>query len=771
MASTVTSTLRSTTDKNYVQEETCLPDQDSIPEDLDDADAAPLAHDDLGCPIRRDRFYNQDNAGATAKPLSGPPVSPSIFRSPRSTAPERPSPKAIQASIKESATLAAAISMQWKEEVSAMRRELAELRRDLCKELRAFNSNFNTFTQHYNTWSPQGGGMATGAGAALSKGVATGSGTGTRVGTGLGKGEDATTPTNISTGGARDKNPQISKVSVGIQAKSKALVRQSTADAAVNCPEEEEKKGSRRNLPKQLSMDPSILACPQSMYVESAIPLSLDPIIPCCSRAVKPVLNDSSLSSISKSDKDIATSSSTLTNEAVMIQNTISLSSEKVLESSPESSSMKQEMPFTPQLKDRGPTNESISHSKQSHTDDRKSQVTEQTERDEIKLPFAVPTVTVSPPEEHDYDVTTYQESSDNVNVDKPQPIPQDPSTVSLQCLSGAEEYDPSDSTVIQSKITLESTSDPLNKDSDSKSMDAHDDMPYFSEAFLKCPSIVVSEHFDEDPPVSPTDSSNNISPSVSSSDFHSETPSEQVIPGPVFAFSSAESQQNTEPEFQDTEWPPLPEPLDNAPIYHADLVHFDIVMLTSLDQDDLDSVFMDPEPEPFNLSVDSSFNVDDVESTLCQFDSQNSPLPDVDACDDASQLPEVLFPQVTVTISPPSSVSPDTSLEIDFGPSSSTPDPTLPDTQPSSPDFQDVTPLEDVITEVLESVTLSHEHMEEETPDSSERSSMEHGFLWYRWQRRGNRRDLIRRSASVELWSGRYNYNSSEITYVSLTL
>uniref|UniRef100_A0AAQ5YFE8 Uncharacterized protein n=1 Tax=Amphiprion ocellaris TaxID=80972 RepID=A0AAQ5YFE8_AMPOC len=43
-----------------------------------------------------DRLYRQDSIGATAKPLSGPPVSPSLFRSPRSSAPERPSPKAIQ---------------------------------------------------------------------------------------------------------------------------------------------------------------------------------------------------------------------------------------------------------------------------------------------------------------------------------------------------------------------------------------------------------------------------------------------------------------------------------------------------------------------------------------------------------------------------------------------------------------------------------------------------------------------------------------------------
>jgi len=190
-------------DRNYVQEDSCLPDRASAHEDL--ADTVPLAHDDLGCPIRRDRLYQPELMEAEAKPVSGPPVSPVYFRSPRSSIPERPSPKAIQASIKESATLAAAISMQWKEEVSAMRRELADLRRDLCTELRAFNSNFSTFTQHYNTWSPQGGVVAT----------ATGAGVGGRVaeGGGGGGGLRASGAERGATGGARGKKPQVSKVS------------------------------------------------------------------------------------------------------------------------------------------------------------------------------------------------------------------------------------------------------------------------------------------------------------------------------------------------------------------------------------------------------------------------------------------------------------------------------------------------------------------------------------------------------------------------------
>ncbi|KAK5857198.1 hypothetical protein PBY51_010456 [Eleginops maclovinus] len=401
MASTVTSTIRATTDRNYVQEDSCLPDQASVHEDL--ADAAPLAHDDLGCPIRRDRLDKEDNMGARAKPVSGPPVSPSLFRSHRSSAPERPSPKAIQASIKESASLAAAISMQWKEEVSAMRRELADLRRDLCVELRAFNSNFNTFTQHYNTWSPQGA--------------------------------------HGGTGGAKEKKPQISKVSVGTQARSKVLVRQSTADAAVNCPEEKEEKK----------------------------------------------------------------------------------------------------------------------------------------------------------------------------------------------------------------------------------------------------------------------------------------------------------------------------------------------------DQDDLDSVFMDPEPEPFNLSGDFLYDTEDLDPPIYQSHCPGSPLPTVDPADDASEVHRILLQQVTVTISPPSSVSPHSSLEMDFGPISPSPDSLPADTDPSLPDLEelpsmDLTPIEpdDMIAETLDCMAISQECgelVEEETPDTSERSSREEAFLWCRWQRRGQRRESMHRSASVELWSRRYDYNSAEITYVSLTL
>uniref|UniRef100_A0AAV2JBY2 Disks large-associated protein 2 n=1 Tax=Knipowitschia caucasica TaxID=637954 RepID=A0AAV2JBY2_KNICA len=257
ITSTLTSTIRSTTDRNYMQEESCLPDRPSVHEKL--PDTTPLAHDDIGCPIRRDipsRVYPPDTMGATAKPVSGPPVSPSLFRSPRSNSPER-SPKAIQASIKESATLAAAISMQWKEEVSAMRRELADLRQDLCKELRAFNNNFNTFTQHYNTWSPQIGHMTVRVGPGLGGGLVGEQGleTATKAKTGVESAEKSK-PSKIdrATLGAREKKPEVSKVSVGTQARSKILVRQSTADAAVNCPDEKDEKKSGR---KAITYTPS----------------------------------------------------------------------------------------------------------------------------------------------------------------------------------------------------------------------------------------------------------------------------------------------------------------------------------------------------------------------------------------------------------------------------------------------------------------------------------------------------------------------------------
>ncbi|TKS86412.1 Disks large-associated protein 2 [Collichthys lucidus] len=822
MSSTVTSTIRSTTDRNYVQEDSCLPDQASVHEDL--ADTAPLTHDDLGCPIRRDRLY-QDNMGATAKPLSGPPVSPSLFRSPRSSAPERPSPKAIQASIKESATLAAAISMQWKEEVSAMRRELADLRRDLCKELRAFNSNFNTFTQHYNTWSPQGANMAAGADVGLSGGV--GTGTGSRSGAGVGAGGLGTSVADRGTGGAREKKPQVSKVSVGTQARSKHLVRQSTADAAVNCPEEkEEMKGARRNLPKQLSMDPSILACPQSMYVESAIPLSLDPILPGPVRAVEPEPFDlTAVPSGAKPEPEqpdhaIIGSSDMVTNEPLNTNDTVPVSSEAAIESPQDPVTVEQEILITPQLINIDPSTGSHSQTEQPHPDDVKSSNSELIERDKKQLSYPVPVVTVSPPEEHDYEIMSDSECLDPDTVHEPDPVSQDPTTVSLP-YSGLEDLDPADPAELEPKPSdlPVVSSDPISQDSfpvcDAPTPDV---TPCHLETDLICPSIVVSEYLDTDSTASPTDSDTNPDPLITLPDYPSDNPPEQMTSVSTFASCSAESQFSPEAESQDSEWPPLPEPLDTTPIYHADLVHFDLVMLTSLDQDDLDSVFMDPEPDPFDLSVDSPSVTEDLDPPIYQSDCPSSPLPAIDpatlcpldpsqstesVCSDpaldyhlspipqdvSSELHEITFPQVTVTISPPSSVSPDTSLEMDFGPTSPAPDPLPPDTAPSpspppSPSDLADFPMEDVdlphmepddmIVETVECMAVSQEYLDlvEGVPRGSpERPSSEQTFLWCRWQKRGQRRDSMHRSASVELWSGRYDYNSAEITYVSLTL
>uniref|UniRef100_A0A3Q3J0Z8 Discs, large (Drosophila) homolog-associated protein 2a n=1 Tax=Monopterus albus TaxID=43700 RepID=A0A3Q3J0Z8_MONAL len=818
MASTVTSTIRSTTDRNYVQTDSCLPDRTSIHEDL--AETAPLAHDDLGCPIRRDRLYQQDSMGATAKPLSGPPVSPSLFRSPRSSATERPSPKAIQASIKESATLAAAISMQWKEEVSAMRRELAELRRDLCKELRAFNSNFNTFTQHYNTWSPQDGHMAAGAGVGLSGKV--GAGAGAEAGirsVGLG-----TSAADIGTGGARGKKPQVSKVSVGTQARSKVLVRQSTADAAVNCPEEKkEEKGARRKLPKQLSMDPSILACPQSMYVESAIPLSLDPILPGSVRTDQPELFDFTAVPFRAKlepepepelpDHANVSSSDMATEEPVTVYDTVPRSSETAHQSPQDSVTVEEEMLNIPQLINVGSATEPHSGAEPSHPDAMKSPDTELIETEKIQLPYPVPVVTVSPPEEHDYDIISDSESPDPATAGEPDPVSQDLATVSSP-YSELKDLDPPDPVELEPKpsdLPMASSSDPISQGPVSvcnvPTLDLESVTLCNLETDIRCPPIVVSEYLDTNFPASPADSDTNPDPIVILPDDPCDPPSEQEVSVSTFSSSFVETQPNTESESQYSDWPPLPEPLDTTPIYHADLVHFDLVMLTSLDQDDLDSVFMDPEPEPFDLSADSPSNAEDLDPPLYQTDCPalpghtgesanvypNDPSHSTEPIfldpamdyhlahlpqDVSSELHEVPFPQVTVTISPPSSVSPDTSLEIDFGSTGPVADHLSQDSDPSTPALEDIFSVDlepdVVIADTMECMAVSQNHGElvvEETPGNAERSLSEQAFLWNRWQKRGHRRESMRRSASVELWSGRYEYNSAEITYVSLTL
>lgn len=715
--------------------------------------------------------------GATAKSLSGPPVSPSVFRSPRSSASDRPSPKAIQASIKESATLAAAISMQWKEEVSAMRRELADLRRDLCKELRAFNSNFNTFTQHYNTWSPQAGNMSAGADLRFDRGM----GTGSRPRPGeRGEVGPRISTLNRGTGGAREKKPQVSKVSVGTQAKTKVLVRQSTADAAVNCPEDkDDKKGTRRNLPKQLSMDPSILACPQSMYVESAIPLTLDPILPSLIKTLQHKPPDMTAeSSGDKEEPEIPTSITVTSSEITTNERTASHgeASAAALESPQETPTEEQVMQITPQLIHIDPVNEKSSNTYVSHSDDMKSPDPRLIKRDKTLLPHSVPVVTVSPPEEPDNDNISESESHDPASVDTTEPA--SPGAADAAAGSYAE-TDPAELELLSSEAPVVAS-----RDRSSQVLSGHVQFD------ITCPSIVVSAHHDANSPASPAD--NDTGPVlVTFPDDDVEPPAEQALPVSTVVF---ETQLCSGPETQDSEWPPLPEPLETAPIYHADLVHFDLVMLTSLDQDDLDSVFMDPEPEPFDLSLDSPSNIDDLEPLIYHSDCSGLPGPVVDSAMSCSCLDpatdyrlastpqetatEFPLPLVTVTVSPPSSVSPDTSLELDFGPTSPASD-LPPDTNPA----HEIAPSGDTphmepsftIVETLECTAVSQEYVDPgaaaEGPSTPGRSSCEEAFLWYRWQRRGQRRTSMNRSASVELWSRRYEYNSAEITYVSLTL
>lgn len=130
----------------------------------------------------------------------------------KTSIPVRPRP--VPSSVQETADLALAISQQWREDVSAMRKELADLRRDLCTELRAFNSNFSTFAQHYNTWSPKW---------------------------------------------AKETHHRSDHVSVSTQAGSKTLVRQNTADAAVNCPSPIDPNVLSMHLPHPEPLDKNVL--------------------------------------------------------------------------------------------------------------------------------------------------------------------------------------------------------------------------------------------------------------------------------------------------------------------------------------------------------------------------------------------------------------------------------------------------------------------------------------------------------------------------------
>ncbi|XP_057716260.1 uncharacterized protein dlgap2a isoform X3 [Corythoichthys intestinalis] len=782
MASTVTSTIRSTTDRNYVQEDSCLSNQARAYEDFT-ADKPPLTHDDLGCPIRRDKSYHQDNTVATAKPLSGPPVSPILFRSPRPTVPERPSPKAIQASIKESATLAAAISMQWKEEVSAMRLELAELRRDLCKELRAFNSNFNTFTKHYNTWSPQSCKIPAEMGLEATETMTGACG-------GLGTEEFGSSGLNQSKAGAKEKIKHVSKVSVGTQARSKVLVRQSTADAAVNCPEEKEKKkGTRKKLPKQLSMDPSILTRPQSMYVESAIPLSLEPMKPFSAKAAKtkPVELPNVCQSVkSEAELDLPAQDVGGSHDPVAKESHTSIGKELLAETSSEKL---QNLVITSQQSSDNPSNNNQIELKSTELD--------HTERETIHLPYPVPVVTVSPPEDQECDNTSDSEFPLNLAEDKADKMQESSINAGSKEISNpTAPREPKIEANLPTASMSNSTDENRLLDLDAPTSDEDTAPSYNMET---CPSIVVTEYFDTESPESPTDSDPNPDPILSPLNSGTGSVSDQIPPDSAISSSSAQNQANTEPESEDSEWPPLPEPLDRTPIYHADLVHFDLVMLTSLDQEDLDSVFMDPEPEPFDLSIESP-SVLDVDRPFGQSDCSQILMTDPEtlcpsdqslATDAVNLKPSMeiesnagprktVQPQVTVTVSPPSSLSPDTSLEMDFGSTNSSPEPSLYDVDPSSHDPDDVVapslveasmkPCE--ITEgSSQSIEYSQVIVKEKTTESLDRTSYEETFLWYRWQKRTQRKESIQRSASVELWSGRYEYNSAEITYVSLTL
>ncbi|TKS75512.1 Disks large-associated protein 2 [Collichthys lucidus] len=192
-SSTVTSTLRSTTEGYDVVDGTSLLNDDMIE---DDDGASSSAYAELERLERETAAArSQHSTSSTVTAISVPPASPPSYRvpsaSPISTS-EPPVPQAIQA-FKESANMVAAFNMQWKDEISAMRYELAELRRDVCGELKTFNSNFFNFTQCYNMWT-------------LCREPCS----------------DSTTQTD-------------DRVSVGIQAGSSWSVRQNTEDKSVMC--------------------------------------------------------------------------------------------------------------------------------------------------------------------------------------------------------------------------------------------------------------------------------------------------------------------------------------------------------------------------------------------------------------------------------------------------------------------------------------------------------------------------------------------------------
>ncbi|XP_077077117.1 disks large-associated protein 2-like isoform X2 [Siphateles boraxobius] len=192
-SSTVTSTLRSTTEGYDAMEGISL-----LNEDIEDDDgASSSAYQEIERFERENAGRSQHSTSSTVTAISVPPTSSHGYRvpcpPPSQPPPDPPVPQAIQA-FKESANMVAAFNMQWKEEISAMRYELAELRRDVCGELKTFNSNFFNFTQCYNMWT-----MC----------------------------REAATSTSSTQSNER--------VSIGVQTGANGLVRQNTADASVMC--------------------------------------------------------------------------------------------------------------------------------------------------------------------------------------------------------------------------------------------------------------------------------------------------------------------------------------------------------------------------------------------------------------------------------------------------------------------------------------------------------------------------------------------------------
>ncbi|KAK6307095.1 hypothetical protein J4Q44_G00222430 [Coregonus suidteri] len=792
-SSTLTSTIRATTEGKYAHEATSLPEyQASVRRDV--ADIVLLAHDDLGCPIRRNRLYLQDSIGATAKPQSGPPVSPSLFRPPKPSfqAPERPSPKAIEASIKESAHLAAAISMQWKEEVSAMRRELSDLRRDLCTELRAFNSNFNTFTQHYNTWSPQPG-AAGGAGAAGGEGVA-------------------------GRTGAAGKWGKVAQVSVGTQARTKVLVRQSTADAAVNCPEEEEVQEKqdvvRRHLPKQISMDPVILRHPASLFVEGSIPITLDSVLvdPVTMIQPEPMSVDSSTSVFRPEplDQNTKSLSDQLSPDPVSMSSSEAQSVDPAIEDPLDSEQLYPKTVCSPDpVSTVDPANVNPSDTESIDSVNVKPLVPEPRM---TYLPYPVPEVTVSPPQESDSDLSpSDSESVEDVTMRQQDPVSQDPVPV---CLSDPEPLD--SGPIVSTKPEIE----PLSPTSGCSS----EQLNQYSVTI--CPTVIVT-------PESPTDLE-SLDVCLIPSDPESQDlatvclpdlpdpipldsdmfPSEIVVRAyPVTIDSFDEFDESLEPE-----WPPVPEAVDHATECPSDpfVINLDLTTFNSSDESDLDSVFLDP-PEPLEtVSVSSSDLSPIAMYTPPDPVSLSPPSPDhpsiyrmESVCVDPAmeyrldhmhedlpiEFPEDPEPQDQVTVHSPGPVS--LGLGCPFTPDSVALDPaTMCHPDPVILDLDPLVILLDSASISLSPFELAPMEQEgatgeatdcsvmdvcedpgppegETAPDNPGKSHCDQAFMWDRWQKKPPQWEprSMKRSSSVELWSGRYEYNSAEITYMSLTL